>query len=123
MATIAKSRERIGGDVFSEALNELALKLGVSVSDSPIPISKFKVHYSGLLSSAMNGQLLQISRGNERYLVLTEEQVIAMVHSNKKRTLADTLASIQVPTGHLDVSSVMMPGPKHDPYSLPTLGD
>ncbi len=123
MSTVVKSRERIGGDVFAKALEELAGKLGLLVSDSPMPISKFKSDYSGLLRGAMAGQLQQISRGNERYLVLTEEQVIAMVgSSSKRRTLADTLASVQAPSGHLDTSSAMMPGSKHDPYSLPNLG-
>lgn len=123
MSTLVKLHEKIGSDVFAKAVEELAGKLGSLVGDSPMPISKFKSDYNGLLRGATAGQLQQISRGKERYLVLSEKQVIAIVGtSGKQKTLADTLASIQAPSGSLDSSSITMSGSKQDPYSLPSLG-
>ena len=122
MSKLLESSVLASGDKLAEALDVLAGKLGLSVCDSPMPISKFKANYSELLCNAMAGQLQQISRGKERYLVLSEAQVIAMMRSSSKRTtLADTLASIQTPSGFLDDSMVMLPGSMHDPYTLSDL--
>lgn len=109
-------------DQFRKALEDMARELGMPVSTSPMPISKFKSDYSGLLRDAQAGELQQISRGRERYLVLTEDQVIAVVdsgRSRKRKTLADALASVERPTGVLNTASAMTPGSRYDPYSLP----
>ncbi len=109
-----------GTDLFAKAVESLARKLGVDASDTPMPISRFKSDYSGLLRGARAGQLQQISRGGERYLVLSEEQVIAMERSSsQRRTLADTLASVQAPSGALDTASVLLSGERHEPFTLP----
>jgi len=120
MSTAFKSPESASIDMFSKAVESLARKLGVAASDTPMPISKFKSDYSGLLRGAKAGELQQISRGGERYLVLSEEQVIAMERSSSQRkTLADTLASVQAPSSPLDMSSALLPGERHAPFALP----
>ncbi len=124
MATAFKSQDQqTQFDAFVSALHALAGRLGVKVKDDPMPISKFKSDYSGVLKAASSGRLQQISRGRERFVVLTEEQVIAMVQSSsRKSSLADTLASIKVPSKPLDASAVMVAGSKHDPYALTDSG-
>lgn len=120
MSTALKSPESGSIDMFSRAVENLARKLGVDASDTPMPISKFKSDYSGLLRDARAGQLQQISRGGERYLVLSEEQVIAMERSSsQRRTLADTLASVQAPSSPLDTSPALLPGERHEAFTLP----
>ncbi len=106
-------------DEFTSAVQSLAQGLGVTVMDNPMPISKFKSDYSGLLRVALNGSVQQISRGRERYVILTEKQVIAMARSSSKgNTLADTLASIQIPSMRLDASVALVAGAKQEQYSL-----
>jgi hypothetical protein len=120
MTTAFKSPESVRTDIFTQAVESLARKLGVAASDTPMPISKFKSDYSGLLRDARAGQLQQISRGGERYLVLSEAQVIAMERSSsQRRTLADTLASVQAPPSTLDTSLALLPGERHEPFTLP----
>ena len=79
MSMAFKTPESASVDMFARAVESLARKLGVAASDTPMPISKFKSDYSGLLRDSKAGELQQISRGSERYLVLSEDQVIAMV--------------------------------------------
>ena len=120
MSTALKSPESARSDIFTQAVESLARKLGVAASETPRPISKFKSDYSGLLRDARAGQLQQISRGGERYLVLSEAQVIAMERSSsQQRSLADTLASVQAPSGALDAGAALLPGERHDPFTLP----
>ncbi|TAL92554.1 MAG: hypothetical protein EPN69_08340 [Rhodanobacter sp.] len=124
MTIVIKSlaeQTRTRSDTFLSAMHSLAEKLGLMVKDAPMPISKFKSDYGSLLRGAMSGRLQQISRGSERYVVLTEDQVIAIVRSsNRRNSLADTLASIQTPSQPLD-ASVMVAGSRQDPYSLTDL--
>lgn len=106
-------------DAFASAVQSLAQKLGATATDDPTPISEFKANYGGLLSAARSGRVQQISRGGERYVVLTEEQVIAIARfSSSRHSLADTLASIRAPTMILEASSVMVPGQNHEQYVL-----
>ncbi len=106
-------------DAFKSAVQYLAQKLGAVAKDEPMPISKFKSKYSDLLNAAQNGRVQQISRGRERYVLLTEEQVISMARSSSKRSsLADTLASIQAPAMPINASLVMIAGSKIDQFSL-----
>ncbi|GAA3985357.1 hypothetical protein GCM10022279_05680 [Comamonas faecalis] len=124
MSATFKSPESARADVFTEAVESLARKLGVAASDTPMPISKFKSDYSGLLRDARAGALQQISRGGERYLVLSEAQVIAMERSSsQRRTLADTLASVQAPSSALDTGAALLPGAQYDAFTLPTAQD
>ncbi len=124
MTTVVKSQDdQTQTDTFMSALHSLAERLGLKVKDDPMPISKFKSYYNGLLKAASSGRLQQISRGGERFVVLTEEQVIAMVGASRtKSSLADTLASIKAPSRPLDTSGAMVAGSKHDPYSLTDAG-
>ncbi len=120
MSMAFKSPEDASVDMFSRAVESLARKLGVAASDTPMPISKFKSDYSGLLRDSKAGELQQISRGSERYLVLSEDQVIAMERSSsQRRTLADTLASVQKPSSPLNAPSALLPGALHEPFALP----
>ena len=120
MSMAFKTPESASVDMFARAVESLARKLGVAASDTPMPISKFKSDYSGLLRDSKAGELQQISRGSERYLVLSEDQVIAMERSSSQRkTLADTLASVPAPSSPLDASSALLPGARHGPFALP----
>lgn len=120
MSMAFKFPESASADSFSRAVESLARKLGVAASDTPMPISRFKSDYSGLLRDARAGELQQISRGSERYLVLSEDQVIAMERSgSQRRTLADTLASVQTPSSPLDASAALLPGARREPFALP----
>ncbi len=120
MSMVFKSPKSASVDMFARAVESLARKLGVAASDTPMPISRFKSDYSGLLRDSRAGELQQISRGSERYLVLSEEQVIAMERSgSQRRTLADTLASVQAPSSPLDASAALLPGARHGPFALP----
>ncbi len=120
MSMAFKSPESASVDRFAKAVESLARKLGVAASDTPMPISKFKSDYSGLLRDAKAGELQQISRGSERYLVLSEDQVIAMERSGSQhRTLADTLASVPAPSSPLDACLALLPGARHGPFALP----
>ena len=119
MSMAFKTPESASVDMFARAVESLARKLGVAASDTPMPISKFKSDYSGLLRDSKAGELQQISRGSERYLVLSEDQVIAMERSSsQQRSLADTLASVQAPSGALDAGAALLPGELHDPFTL-----
>ena len=52
--------------------------------------------------------------------MLSEAQVIAMERSSsQQRSLADTLASVQAPSGALDAGAALLPGERHDPFTLP----
>ena len=53
-------------DAYTLAVQSLAEKLGVTANDDPMPLSKFKSAYSGLLNAALKGSVQQISRGRER---------------------------------------------------------
>ena len=56
MSTALKSPESARIDIFTQAVESLARKLGVAASETPMPISKFKSDYSGLLRDARAGQ-------------------------------------------------------------------
>lgn len=119
MTNNVKTRDKAKFDVFVSAVHILAEWLGAEIEDDPMPISKFKSNYSSLLREALSGHLKQISRGRERYVVLTEDQVIAMAgQRNKGGSLADTIASIATPTAKLDTSGVLTRGSMYEPYSL-----
>lgn len=110
------------GDAFTSAVHSLAQRLGVTATVEPMPISKFKSDYSGLLTAALNGSVQQISRGRERFVLLTEQQVITLAKSSGNRSsLADTLASIQTPSMALDASVALVPG-YQEQYSLKVSG-
>lgn len=119
MATRSKyPRAELQSDEFASSVQFLADKLGLAVEDHPMPISKFKASYSNLLKATLKS-LQQFSRGRDRYLVLTEDQVIALVHGGAKPTsLADTLASIKAPSTPIPASAVMVRGAKQEQYSL-----
>lgn len=106
-------------DAYTCAVQSIAQTLGVTAKDEPMPISKFKSNYSGLLRAALNGSVQQISRGRERYVVLTEGQVIALAKlRGNQMSLADTLASIQIPPMALAASAAMIPGNRQEQFFL-----
>ena len=114
----AEFQAELQADKFASSVQFLAEKLDLAVNDDPMPISKFKASYNDLLKAALKA-LQQFSRGRDRYLVLTEDQVIALAHSGAKPTsLADTLASIKAPSTPIPASAVMVRGAKQEQYSL-----
>lgn len=105
-------------DRFSSALRFLADRLGLVAGNEPMPISKFKASYGDLLEAASKGPQ-QLSRGRERYVVLTEAQVIALAQSSARpASLAETLSSIKAPSAPLGASAAMVRGAPQDQFSL-----
>lgn len=106
-------------DKFTSAVECLAQTLGVPATDDPMPISKFKSDYRRLLKAALNGSVQQICLDAERFVLLTEKQVILLSRpSSRRNSLADTLASIQAPDMPLNASLAMVPGSELDQYPL-----
>lgn len=96
-----------GASPYEDALDALAKKLGQAAIEEPMPISKFKSDYSGLLREALSGHLSQLSRNNERFLLLSERQVIALAApQDQVKSLSSTLAGIDPPGVKLDLSQL-----------------
>jgi hypothetical protein len=111
-------RPELQPDKFASSVRLLADKLGLEVNLDPMPISKFKASSGSLLNASLKS-LQQLSRGRDRYLVLTEGQVIALANFGAKPTsLADTLASIKALSTPIPASAVMVRGAKQEQYSL-----
>lgn len=107
---------------YEDALDALSKKLGQASIEEPMPISKFKSDYSGLLREALSGHLSQLSRNQERFLVLSEMQVIALAASQKQeKSLSSALRGIDSPSVKLDLSRIHTRG-AGEMYSLAPRG-
>ena len=103
---------------FTSVMDRLGQLLGLTVSHTQMPISHFKASYNELLRAANKGKIQQISRGQERYVLLTEDQVLALLQTGTRpRSLAASLSSITRPTSQLDESLVELPGSLNDPFA------
>jgi hypothetical protein len=120
------SDDRAGPGVqsaFQRALYAVARVLDVVADDKPMNISTFKASYNQLLERAPFA-VQRIRRGKQMYVLLTEDQLIALA-SNAHRTtsLADTLADIPAPPMPLSLAGLHTAAPRHEQFSMAKLRD
>jgi hypothetical protein len=77
-------------DAFREAVRAISSRIGVPNYDADVTLTEFEMDTPGLLDQARDGWLGVVSRGNERFLILSEEQTMAIAAaSNRGRTVAE----------------------------------
>lgn len=109
-------------DRLAQALQVLAHLVGAVIpSGRPTPISLFKASYSSVLKQADEDGVALISQGTKRYVIVSEERIIALSETDRKeRTVADLLDSLPRPGRRMDPQGVHVPGAAND-IALPAL--
>jgi hypothetical protein len=88
----------LSGDLFSNAVTTLASTFRGVVDLAPTPISLFKARYPNYLDKANRNEVQVISQGSKRYVLLSEEQVIALAErEGEQRSLGDIVRGIETP--------------------------
>ncbi|MCH7344334.1 type II toxin-antitoxin system Phd/YefM family antitoxin [Pelomonas sp. CA6] len=110
-----------GSDLFFRAAASLVDAIsGVTLDAKPTPISKFKASYGEVLDNVNHGRVQVIQQGRRRYVLLSEDQVIALAQQNKKtRSLGDIIRSVEQPPRPLDSGSSYLKRPKASQFKLP----
>ena len=112
-----------GTDVFARAATSLVDVLhGFTIDLKPTTISRFKASYGEVLQNANQGRIQVIAQGKKRYLLLSEEQVIALAQQSKKpRMLGELVRSIKAPVHPLGQSSLHLKRSKTQQVKLPPI--
>jgi len=114
----------IGSDLFLTAATSLVDAIdGFRLNRKATKISDFKAKYSTVLNEANGGTVQLISQGGKRYLLLSEEQVIALAEQSKQtHTMADVIEAIDPPSSELAMGSLYLKRAERQPFELPDHG-
>ena len=84
------------GAAFHEILMKIAMRIGApEVDESGTNISAFKTNYSTVLDRAKNGSVEVVTRGRQRFVILAEEQAVALItNTESDRTVAEVFAGL-----------------------------
>ena len=98
---------------------------GVSIEPEPTAIAKFKTSCDDVLNGVNEGRLQVLIEGKRRYVLLSEDQVIALAQIRKgSLSLGDIARSVVPPRRPLDLSKVHLGRRSSaDPFSLPEIPD
>ena len=98
---------------------------GVSIEPEPTAISKFKASCDDVLNGVNEGRLQVLIEGKRRYVLLSEDQVIALAQIRERSpSLGDVVRGVVPPRRPLDLSKVHLGRRSSaDPFSLPELPD
>lgn len=110
------------GDCFAMAVLRLTACLGSASAPMSTPISECTGNCVRILNEADTGRVQMVLHHNKNYLLLTEEQLIRLMHCEPVRdtlSVADTLAGLSAPEGRLDSSLGILAGTPQDAFRLP----
>lgn len=107
-------------DLFLSAASTLSDAFKGVVAMVPTPISMFKAQYPTFLKKANEGEAQVIMQGSKRYLLLSEEQVIALAERGKKpRSLGEIVRGVETPSAPLNVQSIHSKPARVAQFKLP----
>ena len=113
-------------DAFARAMSTVFDAVpGVSIESEPTAIAKFKISCDDVLNGVNEGRLQVLIEGKRRYVLLSEDQVIALAQIRKRSpSLGDIVRGVVPPRKPLDMSKVHLGRrSSSDPFSLPKLPD
>jgi len=116
-------RQNKGRDIDSFARivhGWLARVSGLTMDSDPTPISKFKASYGAVLDDVNRGRVQVITQGGKRYLLMSEDQVIAIASTSQSpRSLGEAARGLVSPDRPLDPKNLHVKAPKSRQFSLP----
>ena len=98
---------------------------GVSIELEPTAIAKFNISCDDVLNGVNEGRIQILLEGKRRYVLLSEDQVIALAQIRKgSLSLGDIVRSVVPPRRPLDLSKVHLGRrSSSDPFALPERPD
>ena len=84
------------------------------------PVTRFRASYAQVLKEVDQGQPQAVVQGSRRFVVFSEEQVVAFadLHGNKDQTVGDLLQGLPLLGAGTAPIRADMPEPAHDAYAL-----
>ena len=112
-------------DAFARAMSTVFDAVpGVSIEPEPTAVSKLKASCDDVLNGVNEGRIQILLEGKRRYVLLSEDHVIALAQIRERfPSLGDIVRGVVPPRRPLDLSKVVHLGrpSSADPFSLPKL--